>query len=192
MGATLHCGAQASHCNGFSCCRAQALGTWASVVVARGFSSCGSRALERRLSSCGAGAQMLRGMWDLPRPELKPVSPELAGGFLTTAPPGKSLKTIFRLNLLIIKNVSRASPVAQWLRVCLPMQGTRVWALVWEDPTCRGATEPLRHSYWACALEPASHSYWACVPTAHALQQEKPQQWEACVLQGRVAPGRCN
>ena len=35
-------------------CGAWALGTWASVVVARGLSSCGSRALERRLSSCGA------------------------------------------------------------------------------------------------------------------------------------------
>ena len=32
---------------------------------------------------------MLRGMWDLPRPGLEPVSPALAGGFLTTAPPGK-------------------------------------------------------------------------------------------------------
>ena len=31
-------------------------------------------------------------MWDLPGPELKPVSPALAGGFLTTAPPGKSQK----------------------------------------------------------------------------------------------------
>ena len=28
-------------------------------------------------------------MWDLPRPGLKPVSPALAGGFLTIAPPGK-------------------------------------------------------------------------------------------------------
>ena len=28
-------------------------------------------------------------MWDLPRPGLKPMSPALAGGFLTTAPPGK-------------------------------------------------------------------------------------------------------
>ena len=28
-------------------------------------------------------------MWDLPRPGLAPVSPALAGGFLTTAPPGK-------------------------------------------------------------------------------------------------------
>uniref|UniRef100_A0A8C6BWH4 Keratin 35 n=1 Tax=Monodon monoceros TaxID=40151 RepID=A0A8C6BWH4_MONMO len=31
----------------------------------------------------------------------------------------------------------------QWLGVCLPMQGTRVRALVWEDPTCRGATGPV-------------------------------------------------
>ena len=30
------------------------------------------------------------------------------------------------------------------------MQGTRVRALVWEDPTCRGATGPVRHNYWAC------------------------------------------
>ena len=32
---------------------------------------------------------MLRSMWDLPGPELEPVSPALAGGFLTTAPPCK-------------------------------------------------------------------------------------------------------
>ena len=32
------------------------LGAWASVVVACGLSSCASRALERRLSSCGARA----------------------------------------------------------------------------------------------------------------------------------------
>ena len=32
--------AQASHCGGFSCCGARALGTWASVVVALWLSSC--------------------------------------------------------------------------------------------------------------------------------------------------------
>ena len=37
-GATLGCGAQASHCGGFSCCGAQALGVRASVVVAHGLS----------------------------------------------------------------------------------------------------------------------------------------------------------
>ena len=47
------------------------------------------RLQTRRLSSCGSRAQLLRGMWDLPRPGLEPVSPALAGGFSTTAPPGK-------------------------------------------------------------------------------------------------------
>ena len=78
---------------------------------ARAFSSCGKRgplfiAVRRpltiaasfvvehrlqtcRLSSCGSQAQLLRGMWDLPRPGLEPVCPELAGRFSTTAPPGK-------------------------------------------------------------------------------------------------------
>ena len=41
----------------------------------------------------------------------------------------------------------RASLVAQWLRICLPVQRTRVRALVWEDPTCRGAARPVSHSY---------------------------------------------
>ena len=92
VGATLRCSAWASHCSGFSCCGAQALGARTSVVVARGLSSCGSWALEHRLSSCGARAQLLRGMWDLPGPGLEPMSPALAGRFLTTAPPGKSRK----------------------------------------------------------------------------------------------------
>ena len=33
------------------------------------------RLQTRRLSSCGSRAQLLRGMWDLPRPGLEPVSP---------------------------------------------------------------------------------------------------------------------
>ena len=41
---------------------------------------------------------------------------------------------------------NRASLVAQWLRICLLMQGTRVQALVWEDPTCRGAAGPVSHN----------------------------------------------
>ena len=78
---------------------------------ARAFSSCGERGplfivvcrpltvaaspvaehrfQTHRLSSCGSQAQLLHGMWDLPGPGHEPVSPALAGGFLTTAPPGK-------------------------------------------------------------------------------------------------------
>ena len=48
-----------------------------------------------RLSSCGSRAQPLRGMWDLPRPGLEPVSPALAGGLPTTAPPGKPRQNLF-------------------------------------------------------------------------------------------------
>ena len=59
--------------------------------MACGLSSCGSRALEQRLSSCGTWASLPRGMWDLPRPGLEPMSPALAGRFLTTVPPGESL-----------------------------------------------------------------------------------------------------
>ena len=78
---------------------------------ARAFSSCGKRGPlfiavrgpltivaslvaehrlhTRRLSNCGSRAELLRGMWDPPRPGLVPVSPALAGGLPTTAPPGK-------------------------------------------------------------------------------------------------------
>ena len=51
------------------------------------------------------------------------------------------------LLMTIHKTISRASLVAQWLRIRLPMQGTRVRGLVWEDPTCCGTTNPLHHNY---------------------------------------------
>ena len=62
-------------------------GTW--VSNCGGFSCCGVWALEQELSSCGTQVQLPHGMWDLPRPEIEPVSPALQGGFLTTGPPGK-------------------------------------------------------------------------------------------------------
>ena len=59
-GATLHGGARASHCGGFSCCGAWALGTQASVATARRLSSCSTRALDcAGFSSCGTWAQQL-------------------------------------------------------------------------------------------------------------------------------------
>ena len=69
--------------------------TSASVVAAHGLSSCGLGALEHRLGSCGARAQLLHSMWDLPGPGIESMSPALAGGFLTTVPPGKSLHSFF-------------------------------------------------------------------------------------------------
>ena len=57
------------------------------------------RLQTRRLSNCGSRAQPLRGMWDPPRPGLKPVSPASAGRLSTTAPPGKPLKCLSLLHL---------------------------------------------------------------------------------------------
>ena len=90
---------------------------------ARAFSSCGKRGplfitvrgpltiaaslvvehrlQMRRLSSCGSRAQLLHGMWDRPRPGLEPVSPALAGRRSTTAPPGKPLLFLKKINLVL-------------------------------------------------------------------------------------------
>ena len=74
-------------CMGFALlwllCGAQTQGTGASVVISHRLSSCSSRALECWLSSWLS----CPGMWDFPRPRIKPVSPPLEGRFL---PPGKS------------------------------------------------------------------------------------------------------
>ena len=56
-----------------------------------GFSSCGSQTPEHSLSTCGARAQLLHDMWDLPRSETKPVSPALADGFFTSGQPRKPI-----------------------------------------------------------------------------------------------------
>ena len=63
-----------SHCGGFFCCKAWAVGAPASVVMAH------------ELSSCVARALLLCGTWNLPGPGIKPVSPVLAGGVLSTLP----------------------------------------------------------------------------------------------------------
>ena len=84
----------------------------------------------------------------------------------------------------------RTSLVAQWLRIRLPTQGTRVRALVQEDPTCRGATKPMNHNYWACALQPMSQNYWAHVP-----QLLKPAHQEPVLHNKRShcnEPAHCN
>ena len=78
--------------------------------------------------------------------------------------------------ILTQKVIHGSSLVAQWLRIRLPMQGTWVRALVWEDPTCPGATRPV------------SHNCWACASGARAPQQERPRWWEARAPRWRVAP----
>ena len=53
-----------------------------------------------------------------------------------------ALTRILDRNVFAIKTQSGTSLVVQWIRICLSMQGTQVWSLVWEDSTCLWATEP--------------------------------------------------
>ena len=64
----------------------------------------------RRLSKCGSRAQLLRGMWDLPRPGLEPVSPALAGRLSTTAPPGKPHTALF-LRCVLISEIFKSEKI---------------------------------------------------------------------------------
>ena len=72
--------------------------------------STGSR--RAGFSSCGSRAQLLHGKWDLPGPGLEPGSPALAGGFLTTAPPGKS-------RIISIFKKRRSLPLSLYLSIYL-------------------------------------------------------------------------
>ena len=77
------------------------------------------------------------------------------------------------------------SLVAQWLRIRLPMQGTRVQALVREDPTCSRATKPMHHNYWDCTPELASHKCWSPLarePTCRNYWTHAPHYWSPCAL----------
>ena len=76
-----------------------------------------------------------------------------------------------------------ASLVVHWLRICLPMQGTQVWSLVQEDPTCCRATKLLSHNYWAHVphlLKPACQELVLCHKRnylkreGHAQQRREP------------------
>ena len=94
-----------------------------------------------------------------------------------------------------LKKAARTSLVAQGLGIHLPMQETQVRSLVWEDPTCHGASKPVPHHSMACGILPASAlerrsllrpllspsaaTTDACLPRADAQKQEKPPQWKS-------------
>ena len=50
--------------------------------------------------------------------------------------------------------------MVQWIRIHLPMQGTEVQSLVWEDPANHGAAKPMSHNCQA--------------PVPRAPQREEP------------------
>ena len=87
----------------------------------------------------------------------------------------------------IIRGVSL---VAQWSRMCLPMQETRIWPLVWEDPTCQQRNYTCAPQLLNLCSKAGNHNYWGHTPQllkpvhsgAWVQQQERPLQWETHAL----------
>ena len=84
----------------------------------------------------------------------------------------------------------RTSLGAQWMRICLPMQGTQVWFLVQEESTSHRATKPLCCNCWS----PCTHSLCSatrgvaampCLSTVMKSSLHSPQLEKARVQQRR-------
>ena len=82
------------------------------------------------------------------------------------------------------------SLVAQWIRICLPAQGTWVCSLIWEDPTCSATTEahllqPMKPvcSRSCCSVtRQATAMRGPCTmakssPCSQQLEKARTQQW---------------
>ena len=74
----------------------------------------------------------------------------------------------------------RTTLVVQWLWLCLPLWGSQVQSLVWEDSTRLEPAKPVCHNYWSPrALEPVLCNTTVrslCTPTRsrlHLQQLEK-------------------
>ena len=86
----------------FSCCRARTLGL-------------------AGLSSCGSRAWLLHSTWDPPGSGIEPESPALAGGLLTTAPPGKSPLFISDSSWVRGARGDRTASLSSWGPVPFPL-----------------------------------------------------------------------
>ena len=85
------------------------------------------------------------------------ISPALAG--MTTSTTWKACRKATQPK----EKKERASPVVQLLRVSLAMQGTPVWSLVREDPSCLGPQPRVPQLLSLCsrAQEPQLLNTWA-------------------------------
>lgn len=81
------------------------------------------------------------------------------------------------------KGNGRTSLVAQWIKVCQPMQGTWVQSLIQEELTCHGAAEPVHQHYW---------SPWAWSPRSatrgslHLSQLQKARLQQEAPVQSKI------
>ena len=124
-------------------------------------------------------------MWDPPQPDTEPGSPALAGRFLTTGPPGKSLhslifkhllRTLFPVyshclnDLLYYHGYDWASLVAQSIKNLPAMWETWVQSLDWEDPL---EEDMATHSSVLAWRIPMDRGVWRA--TVHGVAKSQTQ-----------------
>ena len=108
-------------------------------------------------SSCGTWAQLLRGMWDLPRPGIEPMSPALAGGFQSTVPPGKLSASFLKVTFSSVQFSSLSHVwlfVTPWTAACqasLTITNSQsLLKLMSSSQWCHPAISSLRPLSWWC------------------------------------------
>ena len=123
-------------------------------------------------------------MWDLPRPGLESMSPALAGGFLTTAPPGKPFpgRLLYCVAILYVSlsmsHVTQELP--KYLFVFLPHHLPK---LMFCSCLCTRLSESNRPStvLYNLVLEPGKPYHW--------IQELRPPRVEQQWAGGPTAPG---
>ena len=155
--------------------------------------------------SSGSQAQLPHSMWNLPGPGIEPVSPPLAGGFLTTVPPGKSKTHIYYRSLgtayfsIMIRVSGGCNPVVVW--DCSLIRGSAGERTISKLPQVIGrinflASIKLRAlvSYWNLSLSSrVSLQFLAMwlLHYAHLLKHDSfllPSQWKGvlCSLASKM------
>ena len=75
----------------------------------------------------------------------------------------------------------------------LPTQGTRIQSLIWEEPTCRGATETVHHTVTTAEpllWKPGAVTAGSTQPAARAQKSRSPREEKPARHSGRAAlPG---
>ena len=103
-------------------------------------------------------------MWHLPGPGIKPVSPALAGGFLTTAPPGKSSLLDFRSYSL------HPAKLETW-----EAQLSKSWCLSWRGSQNRTGNKisVVTISWWSVLVVPKCQCEDLCCPTSVCRKEKR-------------------
>ena len=122
--------------------------------------------VEHRPSCRGVWAQSLQGMRDLSGSGIKPVSPALAGGFLTTEPPMKAPQNgIFKavydvISVKMHRSLKQTYKIQNIIKMSL---GTSLVAQWFKNPPAKAedisSTPGPKRFYMLGAAKPLHHSY---------------------------------